>query len=265
MAKKKSSKKAKQAAVETEVEAKKEQKKGEESETSSAEEAEASSDESEEADASDASSKETGAESSENTEKSDSSGEAEASSSEDEEADTSDALSEEEEALRWNKQLGKTLALFMYLIFTVGVLLALFMSLFRAVTAKPKVLAGFGSSSKYMKVSKLKQCVKRLRGLDRELEHESAVIWYRVRKGHRHYLTAWNDWARDWRRRMLELRRQCPLQGRSEIARAFRRASRNMLELQSRQEKTFRKFYKNSMWLFREVRQGLHLLKEELR
>ncbi|MCB9637661.1 MAG: hypothetical protein H6727_02005 [Myxococcales bacterium] len=177
-------------------------------------------------------------------------------------------LSEEQIQLKKMQRLGRLAVLVCFGLFSGAVVISIFVSVYRAVHAPPKVwipLEKTGSKGYVMKARRLRTCASRLRSLDLEMETESKNLWFRVRRGNRYYLTAWKDWSRDWQRRMNILLTQCPLRGNDEVSLAFRRASTRMLELHKRQEKVFSKFFGEAAWLFREVREGLHILQEELR
>lgn len=178
--------------------------------------------------------------------------------------------SDEEAALgppieEWERRLGRVLAIVFLSVFIAAIVLAMFFSILQQVTASPQVALPPREGGKILRLSRLHSCVARLRRMDQELEQESKNIWYRLRHKNRHHLSAWLDWSQDWRTRMDTLMKQCPLRGKSGIPRGFQRASESMLELQRRQEKAFRSFYTDSAWLFREIREGLHMLQEELR
>ena len=145
--------------------------------------------------------------------------------------------------------------------------IAMFYSLYSAVSRPPKVYASVpGKPGKrvQMRSSVVRKCIRRLRKLDKELEHESTALWHRLRKGNRLSLRLWKDWAQDWKRRMQLLQRQCPFKGDQKLPRAFQRASRRMLILHQRQVTIFSEFYKKNAWLFHEIRQGMRTLKEDI-
>ncbi len=170
--------------------------------------------------------------------------------------------------LPWEFKLGRLLSMALYAVFSAGFVIALFASLFHAVNLPPKAWERLESGKVVkIKASHLKDCVKRLRLLDRDLEEQSRELWFRMRHGNRYsrYLVLWKDFSKNWKRRMLKLRRQCNLQERTVIGRSFQRTVRGLSQLQARQEKAFYQFYKDAEGLFREVREGFHSLKEELR
>jgi len=114
------------------------------------------------------------------------------------------------------------------------------------------------------KSARVNVCTTGLKKLENELEKKRA-IWLSGPRGPKRDLRKWKDWGKDWRQRTNALINRCPIYGQNEIARAFQRASKRMLVLQKRQEKAFSKFFGESSWLFRDIRQSLHILKEELR
>ena len=146
--------------------------------------------------------------------------------------------------------------------------IAMFGSLYAAVSQPPKVYLttakGTPKKRVLMKPARVLRCVQRLRRLDKELEHESTALWHRLRKGNRLSLRSWEDWARDWQRRMKLLQRQCPFQGSQKLPRAFQRASQRLLVLHKRQARFFARFFKKNLWLFQEIKQGMRTLKEDL-
>jgi hypothetical protein len=177
-------------------------------------------------------------------------------------------LTPEEEDEQEARRLGRLAVLVLFVFFTGALVLAIFVSIYRSVHAPPRVWIPIEATEKkgyVMKPARLLTCVQRLRSLDEEMENESKHLWYRMRVGNRHALRVWQDWSRDWQQRMELLNKQCPLRGDDDISRSFRRASKRMLELHKRQEKAFTRFFSDTAWLFREVREGLHVLKEELR
>lgn len=165
----------------------------------------------------------------------------------------------------WERRLGRVLAVVLVSLLIAFNVIAMFFSILRQVTASPNVVISTPEGGKAIRPARLRSCVARLRRMDAELEQESKHIWYRLRHKNRHHLTAWLDWSQDWRNRMNALNKQCPLRGKTGLPRSFQRALESMLELQKRQEKAFQSFYTDSAWLFREVREGLHHLQEELR
>ncbi|MCK6511635.1 hypothetical protein L6R29_16900 [Myxococcota bacterium] len=177
-------------------------------------------------------------------------------------------LDPEQIALKEAQRFGRLVALICFGLFAGVVVISIFVSIYRAVHAPPQVWIPLENTERkgyVMPPHRLRTCVARLRRLDQEMEQESKNLWFRVRRGNRYYLTAWQDWSRDWQHRMDVLLKQCPLRGDDEISRSFRRASTQMLELHKRQHKVFSEFFSKAAWLFREVREGMHVLQEELR
>jgi hypothetical protein len=186
----------------------------------------------------------------------------------DQEKKPEEALTPDQIALKEAQRLGRIFALICFGLFAGAVVISIFVSIYRAVHAPPQVWIPIENTNRkgyVMPPARLRTCVARLRRLDQEMEQESKNLWFRVRKGNRYYLTAWQDWSRDWQHRMDVLLKQCPLRGEDEISRSFRRASTQMLELHKRQHKVFSDFFSKTAWLFREVREGMHVLQEELR
>lgn len=108
-------------------------------------------------------------------------------------------------------------------------------------------------------------CTKQFNKLNNQLQSKGRVLWEKARPGATSYLRGWKDWSSSWHRRMKLWHQRCPVFGEGETARAFHRAHRQMLALQQQQEKALLAFFKKSSGLFRDIRQALHSLKEELR
>ncbi|GEM_PF-2465772 len=179
-----------------------------------------------------------------------------------------ESLDPEQIALKEAQRFGRLVALICFGLFAGVVVISIFVSIYRSVHAPPQVWIPIENTARkgyVMPPHRLRTCVARLRRLDQEMEQESKNLWFRVRRGNRYYLAAWQDWSRDWQHRMDVLLKQCPLRGDDEISRSFRRASTQMLELHKRQHKVFSEFFSKAAWLFREVREGMHVLQEELR
>ncbi|MEM1008909.1 MAG: hypothetical protein AAGJ35_07865, partial [Myxococcota bacterium] len=177
-------------------------------------------------------------------------------------------LSEEQRQLRQFQRWGRGIVMFLFAVFSGGFVIAMFVSLYQAVHAPPKVWIPAKSSGENRRLISpwhLHMCLVRLQRLDREMEHESKQLWYRVRHGNRYYLTSWRDWSLDWQRRMKQLMEWCPFRAKDKISRGFRRASLRMLSLQKRQTEMFSAFFSKNQWLFREIREGLQILQEEVR
>ena len=164
-------------------------------------------------------------------------------------------------------RIGRKIIMFFYAVFSLGFVIALFISLYHSVNLPPKAREIWNNKIVTMKASRLKSCVKRLRLLDYDLEEKSKDLWFKMRHGSRYsrYLILWKDFSKNWKRRMHKLKQQCRLQETTNIGRSFQQTVRGLSKLQTYQEKSFYDFYKNSGHLFRDVRQGLHALKEELR
>jgi ketosteroid isomerase-like protein len=259
------------------------------------------------------------------------------------------ATTSEEQAVRdtteqpWEVKVTKSVILFLFVAITASFILAIFVSLYRGATTAPDVWASSTKTSKNNRAGKvapfkLRKCVGVLQTLDREQHQQTRRLWFRMRNGHRGHLTLWQEWSRDWRRRMKRLLKQCPLQhtpgskgasnqslrsmpqcakkmaaltktlkkkatalwdnerkgrqgdlqkwqdwsrnwnrrmgmlikrcplyDKGEIAKAFHRASHKMMQLQREQERVVLPFFKKSSDLFRDIRQAMHSLKEELR
>jgi len=111
----------------------------------------------------------------------------------------------------------------------------------------------------------IKKCVQNFSKLNEDLKKRTEKWWLAKRRGHHHYLKGWKDWSNSWQQRVHTLLKTCPIYGQGEIARAFRRAHSKMLALQDKQEKALIKFFTESSDLFRDIRQSLHSLREELR
>lgn len=111
----------------------------------------------------------------------------------------------------------------------------------------------------------LQVCTQQFNQLNQELQKKSASLWLKTRQGPSHYAKGWQDWSRSWQLRMMLWQQRCPVHGEGDIALAFRRAHTQMLELQRQQEKALLQFFSQSADLFRDIRQALHGLKEELR
>jgi hypothetical protein len=171
-------------------------------------------------------------------------------------------------------RFGRTVVLLLYLGMVGWLCVVCTLSIFRTITAKPKILIPPASQKEQgmsVKFSRFKRCVKKLRALDREMEHEATSLWFRVRTGDRRFLAAWKDWARDWRHRMVELqlyclnKKRCPIRGVGKMVGSFCRTSLHLLQLQKLQEKGFGHFYQKADKHFLQVRRGFHVLKEEMR
>jgi hypothetical protein len=111
----------------------------------------------------------------------------------------------------------------------------------------------------------LRTCTQQFNKLNQELQRKSSSLWLKTRQGPSHYLKGWQDWSQFWQRRMQLWQQRCPIHGEGEIVLAFRRAHTQMLALQRQQEKALITFFSQSADLFRDIRQALHGLKEELR
>ncbi|TNE47923.1 MAG: hypothetical protein EP343_17755 [Deltaproteobacteria bacterium] len=111
----------------------------------------------------------------------------------------------------------------------------------------------------------LSSCTEKFQALNTQLQQKGRVLWEKARPGANSYLQGWKDWSGSWYRRMQQWRQRCPVFGEGETARAFHRAHHQMLVLQRKQEKALLAFFQKSSDLFRDIRQALHSLKEELR
>ncbi len=127
------------------------------------------------------------------------------------------------------------------------------------------MLSSKTSPSHPTKTLSLRTCTQQFARLNKELQSKSSTLWLKARQGSKHYLKGWQDWSRSWQRRMHLWLQRCPIHGENDIAQAFRRAHSKMLILQRRQEKALLAFFKSSSGLFRDIRQSLYNLKEELR
>lgn len=241
----------------------------------------------------------------------------------------------------WEVRIAKLLVLIVFIGAVGSMVLAIFVSIYRGAIASPRVWKMSASTQQQalaMKPTRVLKCVKSLRVLDQEQFQRTRSLWFQMRNGHRGHLTLWQEWSRDWRRRLKALRsqcpmalrkgsvqgstnrlktlkqcrrkfngltrilnkksdalwlnvrkgqtkqlqkwkswskrwerrihtlvKQCPLNGRGEIAKSFHRASQKMLELQQQQERALVPFFSKSSDVFRDIRQSMHSLKEELR
>lgn len=249
-----------------------------------------------------------------------------------------DALTTTEE---WEVRIAKTFVYFLFIGVAGSFLLSIYISIFRGATAPPKVWKATMQRSQgeqTMRPSKVRRCVQQLEALDHEQQRETQAVWSRMRQGHRGNLTLWQEWSRnwrkrmkglltqcpmaldakdskskplvpkrlsqcvgevqqlskalqkradalwlktprgqsrdmdrwkdwsgDWQRRMRGLIKRCPLYHKGDVAQAFHRASTQMLRLQQEQEKALLIFFRKSSDLFRDIRQSMHSLKQELR
>lgn len=117
--------------------------------------------------------------------------------------------------LDWEFRLGRYLVLLLLIAVGGGCTLAMFISIYRSITAPPKVwrvTAGASpSGSQQLKRSRIRACRQHLERLHAEQGTETTALWYRMRKGHRGHLTLWAEWSRDWKRRMNRIQAQCAM------------------------------------------------------
>ncbi len=118
---------------------------------------------------------------------------------------------------------------------------------------------------KKLRPTSLEKCYKNGKKLWEELEKKSKSIWEPKKHGGKHFLQNWREWSEDWKNRMNELLLRCPIYGPRDIAKAFYHAYYQMLKFQKKQEKMVFELFSSSLELFRDLRQSLHKLREELR
>ncbi|HAA58411.1 MAG TPA: hypothetical protein DCE42_26850 [Myxococcales bacterium] len=175
---------------------------------------------------------------------------------------------EMDEARESFHRLGKRLILVLYVIFVGGFTLAIFISAYQAVTTQPNVLLR-SPQGKYtlIKPRHLKKCVKRLRGLDHDLEETSKDLWFKMRHGDRNgrHLLLWKDFSKNWRHRMEALEEQCPISQQTELGASFTQTITALKKLQRKQEKTFYDFFKDTKPLFHKIHKHIDFLREETR
>jgi hypothetical protein len=111
----------------------------------------------------------------------------------------------------------------------------------------------------------MQHCVQKFEKLNRELQNKSTKIWLPKHHGQRHEIQEWKEWSQNWHQRMNLLLQSCPIYGEAEIGRSFQRAHKRMLDLQIQQEKYLTQFFEHSAEIFRDIRQSIQNLKEELR